>query len=85
MAAATYASFSVKLIIDKNEKRVLCAEAGKEFVDFLFNFLAMPVGAIARIAIDDHNKETGPSSTQTTTTILPGCIEKLYESARNLK
>ncbi|CAL1374445.1 unnamed protein product [Linum trigynum] len=91
MAAATddnanssSSSFSVKLIIDKKEKRVLCAEAGKVFVDFLFNFLAMPVGAIARLAAtDDHGKE-GTCSSLPTTTILPGCIEKLYDSARNL-
>ncbi|CAI0411438.1 unnamed protein product [Linum tenue] len=79
-ANSSSSSFSVKLIIDKKEKRVLCAEAGKDFVDFLFNFLAMPVGAIARLVVvtDDHDgKEEG-------TTTIPGCIEKLYDSARNL-
>ncbi len=35
---------SLKLFIDKKNNRVLFAEAGKQFIDFLFNILALPVG-----------------------------------------
>uniref|UniRef100_A0A7N2R9R7 DUF674 domain-containing protein n=1 Tax=Quercus lobata TaxID=97700 RepID=A0A7N2R9R7_QUELO len=37
---------SLKLFIDKRSNRVLFAEAGKEFIDFLFNFLTLPVGTL---------------------------------------
>ena len=37
---------SMKLYIDRKNSRVLFAEAGKEFIDFLFNFLAPPVGTL---------------------------------------
>ena len=35
---------SLKLLIDTESKRVLFAEAGKDFIDFLFHILALPVG-----------------------------------------
>ena len=35
---------SLKLVIDTERRRVVYAEAGKEFVDFLFNILALPIG-----------------------------------------
>ncbi|XP_050249239.1 uncharacterized protein LOC126696564 [Quercus robur] len=37
---------SLKLFMDKKSNKVLFAEAGKEFIDFLFNFLALPVGTL---------------------------------------
>ncbi|CAI0411441.1 unnamed protein product [Linum tenue] len=90
MAAATNAnansatsSFSLKLIIDKKEKRVLCAEAGKDFVDFLFNFLAMPVGAIAMLVTDDR-KEDPTKQTTGSNNEIPGCVTELYDSTRNM-
>ncbi|KAM6567945.1 hypothetical protein CsatA_027073 [Cannabis sativa] len=39
----------LKLLIDTKEKRVLFAEAGKDFTDFLFSLLSMPVGTIIRL------------------------------------
>ena len=40
---------SLKLLIDKSVNKILFAEAGKEFVDFLFNLLSLPVGTIMRL------------------------------------
>lgn len=40
---------SLKLLIDTDAKRVLFAEAGEDFVDFLRNLLALPVGTVIRI------------------------------------
>ncbi|RVW49474.1 hypothetical protein CK203_010328 [Vitis vinifera] len=34
------------LVVDKNSWKVLYAEAGKNFVDFLFNLLTLPVGTV---------------------------------------
>jgi hypothetical protein len=40
---------SVKLLVDTKSKRVLFAEAEKEFVDFLFSLLKLPIGAVAKL------------------------------------
>ncbi|KAF3966486.1 hypothetical protein CMV_009423 [Castanea mollissima] len=36
---------SLKLLIDRENQRVLYAEAGKDFIDFLFHILVLPVGS----------------------------------------
>ncbi|OEL15525.1 hypothetical protein BAE44_0023453 [Dichanthelium oligosanthes] len=38
---------SLKLLVETKSKRVLFAEAGKEFVDFVFSLLTLPIGAVA--------------------------------------
>ncbi|MBA0665269.1 hypothetical protein Goklo_005153, partial [Gossypium klotzschianum] len=43
MAANTV---SLKLLVDSMSQRVLFAEAGKDFVDFIFNILSFPVGTV---------------------------------------
>ena len=40
---------SLKLLIDTKGNKVLFAEAGKDFVDFLFNLLSLPVGTVIRL------------------------------------
>ncbi|GAB2222783.1 hypothetical protein Droror1_Dr00016910 [Drosera rotundifolia] len=40
---------SVKLLVDKQSNRVLFAEGGKDFVDFLFHFFSLPLGAVVRL------------------------------------
>ncbi|XP_076941223.1 uncharacterized protein LOC143610706 [Bidens hawaiensis] len=40
---------SLKLLIDKKGQRVLFAEAGKDFVDFLFSLLALPVSSVIKL------------------------------------
>ncbi|KAJ4955609.1 hypothetical protein NE237_012392 [Protea cynaroides] len=37
---------SLKLMVDKNRNKVLFAKAGKDFVDFLFSLLTLPVGTL---------------------------------------
>ncbi|KAJ0093166.1 hypothetical protein Patl1_27075 [Pistacia atlantica] len=39
----------LKLLVDKEAKIVLFAEAGKEFADFLFYLLSLPAGTIVRL------------------------------------
>ncbi|KAK8510177.1 hypothetical protein V6N11_000477 [Hibiscus sabdariffa] len=46
MAATTV---SLRLLIDSKSQRVLFAEAGKDFVDFLFNILSLSVGTVTRL------------------------------------
>lgn len=37
---------SLKLLVESMSQRVLFAEAGKDFVDFLYNILSFPVGTV---------------------------------------
>ena len=60
---------SLKLLIDRKSHRVLFAEAGKEFVDFLITILALPVGTVIRLL-----KKQG----------MVGCLQNFYESIENL-
>ncbi|XP_028790125.1 uncharacterized protein LOC114746108 [Neltuma alba] len=60
---------SLKLLIDTKEERVLFAEASKEFIDFLFSLLRLPVGTVTRLL---------------TKNAMVGSLGKLYESAENL-
>ncbi|KAL5711074.1 hypothetical protein ACHQM5_021569 [Ranunculus cassubicifolius] len=60
---------SIKLLVDKKANRVLFAEAGKDFVDFLFSLLSLPVGSVIRLL---------------TKSKMVGCIGNLYESVKTL-
>ena len=60
---------SLKLLIDRSSHKVLFAEAGKEFVDFLFYLLALPVGTVIRLL---------------TKKCMVGCLGNLYDSVENL-
>lgn len=45
---------SLKLLIDTKGHKVLFAEAGKDFVDFIFTLLALPVGTVIRLLSKDN-------------------------------
>ncbi|GMI87046.1 hypothetical protein like AT5G01150 [Hibiscus trionum] len=60
---------SLKLLIDSKGQRVLFAEADKDFVDFLFNMLLLPVGTVIRLLAKEG---------------MVGCIGNLYQSVENL-
>ena len=40
---------SLKLLVETRSKKVLFAEASKEFVDFVFSLLTLPIGAVAKL------------------------------------
>ncbi|MBA0629580.1 hypothetical protein Godav_024118 [Gossypium davidsonii] len=71
MAAPTPSptAVSLKLLIDPIAHRVLFAEATKDFVDFLFNIMSLPVGTVIRLL----NKQG-----------TAGCIGNIYDSIENL-
>lgn len=56
---------TLKLLVDRNAKRVIFGEAGKEFVDFLFHFLSLPVGTVVKLLSKDK---------------MVGSLGKIYES-----
>ncbi|KAI3461374.1 hypothetical protein Pfo_018037 [Paulownia fortunei] len=62
-------TMSLKLLIDTQGKRVLFAEAGKYFVDFLFRILSVPVGTVISLLRKQE---------------MVGSFANLYESIENL-
>ncbi|GMI80682.1 hypothetical protein like AT3G09110 [Hibiscus trionum] len=60
---------TLKLLIDTKSNKVLFAEAGKDFVDFLFNLLSLPVGIVIKLL---------------KTSCMVGSLGNLYESVENL-
>ncbi|PKI74674.1 hypothetical protein CRG98_005001 [Punica granatum] len=60
---------NLKLLIDPENNRVLFAEAGKEFMDFVFHILALPLGTITQLI---NEKD------------MVGSIGSLYSSIENL-
>ncbi|KAK3002206.1 hypothetical protein RJ639_020975 [Escallonia herrerae] len=67
----TNPELSLKLLVDKSSKTVVYAEAGKDFVDFLFGLLELPLGSL--MALINNLGRTAPSS-----------FAKVYENVRNL-
>ncbi|KAK4268660.1 hypothetical protein QN277_025280 [Acacia crassicarpa] len=65
---------TVRIVVDKEENKVLYAEAGKDFVDVLLSFLTLPLGTIARLVDKDSNMRP----------LRFGCISSLYQSLANL-
>ncbi|KAK0593491.1 hypothetical protein LWI29_037600 [Acer saccharum] len=59
----------LKLLIDTQSKKVLFAEAGKDFVDFLFYLLSLPVSTVVRLLKNEGEV---------------GCLSDLYNSLENL-
>ncbi|KAI3461379.1 hypothetical protein Pfo_018042 [Paulownia fortunei] len=62
-------SVSLKLLIDTQAERVLFAEAGKDFVDFLFHVISLPLGTIIRLLRKQE---------------MVGSLANLYESIENM-
>ncbi|XP_022764288.1 uncharacterized protein LOC111309517 [Durio zibethinus] len=67
--AASNSKVSLKLLIDSRSNKVLFAEAGKDFVDFLFALLSLPLGTVVR---------------PLTTNNMVGSLGNLYESIESL-
>ncbi|KAL4610494.1 hypothetical protein ACB092_08G054300 [Castanea dentata] len=65
------ATLSLKLLIDNNSNKVVFAEAGKEFVDFLFGCLQVPLGSIMGL-LSEHDL------------VGLGSLSSVYESIENL-
>ncbi|KAK1588421.1 hypothetical protein Q3G72_023133 [Acer saccharum] len=63
---------SLKALVDKENNRVIFAEADEDFVDVLLSFLTMPMGTIIKLI-----RSKPP-------TLGIGCMNNLYKSVENL-
>jgi hypothetical protein len=68
-ACTSNVKMDVKLVRSKSQKKIIFAEAGENFVDFMFSFLTIPLGSIVKIL--DGNS-------------FVGCVDNLYKSVENL-
>ncbi|KAK0603589.1 hypothetical protein LWI29_006516 [Acer saccharum] len=57
--AATTKTTTLKLLIDKKSKRVVYAEVGKDFVDFLFGLMQVPLGTITGSLLENYMPGSG--------------------------
>ncbi|KAK3206416.1 hypothetical protein Dsin_020462 [Dipteronia sinensis] len=85
MAEKPVESISLKALVDKENNRVIFAEANEDFVDILLSFLTMPVGTIIRL-IRSSSRGGGSSSSSSNPlqTLGIGCMNNLYGSLENL-
>ncbi|KAH0450188.1 hypothetical protein IEQ34_020880 [Dendrobium chrysotoxum] len=59
----------LELIIDPQNSKVICASAGKGFIDFIFSLLKLPLGTVIKLFSPQFKI---------------GSLGKLYESVKNL-
>ncbi|KAL0669805.1 hypothetical protein Bca4012_032509 [Brassica carinata] len=64
------AKFTLKLVVDEERKKVVFAEACRDFVDVLFSLLTLPMGTIVRL-LENHRKSEP---------VPVGCFSNLYKS-----
>ncbi|CAN1269321.1 hypothetical protein LINPERPRIM_LOCUS13540 [Linum perenne] len=69
-AAEIYEKVKLKLLINNKTNKVIFAEAGKGFVDFLFSIFSLPMGAMIKPESKDENQQ--------------GCLGNLYHSVESL-
>ncbi|GLJ10619.1 hypothetical protein SUGI_0131910 [Cryptomeria japonica] len=63
MAVKPSEAMTVRFLINTKTQRIVYAEAGKEFVDFLFSFLSMPIGSVLNLLYDfESNRNIGSIS-----------------------
>jgi len=69
------ANVTLRVLVDKERKKVVYAEAEKDFVDVLLSFLTLPLGTIARLVSKKSNIEA----------VKFDSISSLYQSVSDLK
>ncbi|XP_076888457.1 uncharacterized protein LOC143538899 [Bidens hawaiensis] len=62
-------TMSLKLLVNKQDHKIMFAEVNKDFVDFLFYILTLPIGAITKLLAKEP---------------LSGSLGDLYQSIENL-
>lgn len=73
--ASKDATFSLKVMVNKEKRKVLFADVDSTFADVLLSFLTLPLGAIVRILKNHYGDEEAPAF---------GSLTSLYNSLENL-
>lgn len=61
---------NLKLLVDTETNKVVFAEAGKDFVDFLFQLMSLPLSTVSKLLTDEIG--------------MAGCLGTLYKSIQAL-
>ncbi|KAK8951066.1 hypothetical protein KSP39_PZI003780 [Platanthera zijinensis] len=69
MASSSSKKMTLKLLVDAAHNKVLFAESGKDFIDFMFSLLLLPLGSIIKVVTPQN---------------MLGSIGKLYQSVDNI-
>ncbi|MBA0678901.1 hypothetical protein Goari_020219 [Gossypium aridum] len=100
MAATTEGKVNLKLLVNVKCQRVLFAEANKDFIDFLFNIMALPIGTIVSLlnkegmvgslSVNDIRPGFGPSPcpsyiAEDPEAVCPNCRSKMSHQAKLVK
>ncbi|PPR83358.1 hypothetical protein GOBAR_AA37355 [Gossypium barbadense] len=92
MAATTEGKVNLKLLVNVKCQRVLFAEANKDFIDFLFNMMALPIGTITKAftGVNDIRPGFGPSPcpsyiAEDPEAVCPNCRSKMSHQAKLVK
>ncbi|CAJ2655888.1 unnamed protein product [Trifolium pratense] len=73
----------LKILIDRENNKVVAVEATKDFVDTLFSFLSLPLATIIRLLTTNNDQQQKQSSESSSSSFL-GNIKNLYQSVQNL-
>lgn len=71
MGESSARSLCLKILVAKDENKVIMAESDKEFIEVLFSFMTMPIATAVRCTRDCISGEIG-------------CLSNLYGSVENL-
>ncbi|XP_076934780.1 uncharacterized protein LOC143601192 [Bidens hawaiensis] len=71
---SSQSKFSLKLLVHKEEKRVIFGEADNNFVDTLFSIMTLPMATIVRLLRKHRNEKLKAI----------GCLNNLYQSLLDL-
>ncbi|KAK3140906.1 hypothetical protein QOZ80_5AG0407620 [Eleusine coracana subsp. coracana] len=79
---ASSCKVSLKLLVETKSKKVLFAVAGKEFVDFVFSLLTLPIGAVPKVLHPDSRElllfQGGATAADVTSSSSPMARFKMY-------
>ncbi|XP_074300375.1 uncharacterized protein LOC141631631 [Silene latifolia] len=67
---ANEVKFSLKILVNPKAKKVIFAEAKKDFVDFLFHILSLPISTVVKLLKNEEAK---------------GSLQSLYKSVESLQ
>jgi hypothetical protein len=70
----------LRILVDRENNKVVAVEATKDFVDTLFSFLSLPLATIIRLLSTNNDQQSSSSSSSS----FLGSIKNLYESVQNL-
>jgi hypothetical protein len=74
----------LKILIDRENNKVVAVESTKDFVDTLFSFLSLPLATIIRLLTTNNDDQQQQEQQSSESTSFLGSIKNLYGSVQTL-